>query len=627
MRDALVHRGPDDAGLFVDAGAGVALGSRRLAVIDLSEHGHQPMTSPDGRYVLAYNGEIYNYRALRAELEQAGHRFLGSSDTEVLVHAVQRWGLRAALQRCNGMFALALWDGAQRRLQLARDRFGEKPLYYGWSGGVLLFGSELKALRAHPAFGAEVDRDVVALYLRHNCVPAPYSIYRGVAKLPPASIASIGEDGAPGTPPAIERYWSMAEVAAAGAADRSAASPEEAMDRLDAVLRDAVAARMHADVPIAGFLSGGIDSSLVVALMQAQERAAVKTFTIAFDDTGYDEAPYAKAVAAHLGTDHHELHVTPAETLALIPSLPAIYDEPFADSSQIPTAVLARLTRRHVTVALSGDGGDELFGGYNRYVWAERFWGRVAPVPRPLRAAAAAALAAVPPRLWDRAFAAAGRVLPRAAALRMPATKVAKAASVLPARDLIDTYRTLSSHTTDPAALVPGAAEPATVLTDPGAWPRLEDPVELMMYLDAVTYLPDDILTKVDRATMAASLEARVPFLDPEVAALAWRLPRPLKVHGGTGKWLLRRLLHRYVPAALVERPKAGFGVPLGDWLRGPLRPWAEDLLAEGALRQAGILDPAGVRRMWAEHASGRRDRQFELWDVLMLQAWLAGDA
>jgi asparagine synthase (glutamine-hydrolysing) len=554
-------------------------------------------------------------------------RFRGSSDTEVLVAAVQHWGLHEALVRCNGMFALALWDRREHRLHLARDRFGEKPLYYGWIGATFVFGSELKALRAHPAFEGEIDRDALALYFRHNCVPAPYSIYRNIAKLPPASIVTLGQATAPGTMPPPALYWSLRDVAETGASDRLRSSVDVATDELDAALRRSVGLRMHADVALGAFLSGGIDSSLVVALMQAQHTSKVKTFTIAFDDATYDEAPHARAVADHLGTEHHELLVTARDALEIVPRLPDIYDEPFADSSQIPTAVLARLTRAHVTVALSGDGGDELFGGYNRYAWAERFWRRIEPIPRPVRQVTATMLGVVPPGWWDRAFAGAGRVLPRSVALRMPGTKLAKIARVLPATDLHETYVALASHTEDPCRLVPGAVEPSTLLTEPGHWPTLDDPVERMMYLDTMTYLPDDILTKVDRATMASSLEGRMPFLDPEVATLAWRLPPALKVRAGTGKWLLRRLLHRYVPPALVERPKSGFGVPIGDWLRGPLRPWAEDLLEARRLGHEGLLAPEPVRRMWDEHLSGRRDRQFELWDVLMFQAWLDAQA
>jgi len=622
MTDTLRHRGPDDAGSFLEEGAGLALGSRRLAIIDLSSHGHQPMASTDDRYVVAYNGEIYNFRDLRGELESAGDRFRGSSDTEVLVHALQRWGVHEALARCNGMFALAVWDRQERRLHLGRDRFGEKPLYYGWMGGALLFGSELKALRAHGAFAPELDRDVLALYFRHNCVPAPYSVYRGVTKLAPGAVVTFEQRTTPGTLPDPVAYWSLRTVAEEGDRSRVVAPEEEVLDELDSVLRDAVGIRMHADVALGAFLSGGIDSSLVVAMMQAQHAAKVKTFTIAFDDAAYDEAADARRVADHLGTDHHELSVTASDALEVIPQLPQIYDEPFADSSQIPTAVLARLTRAHVTVALSGDGGDELFGGYNRYAWGERFWRRIEPVPRPLRRWAGAALGAVPPAWLDRAMERAGPRLPRWLDVRMPGTKLHKIARVLPAADLHDTYVALASHDQEPGQLVLGATEPPTVLSEPSRWPQLSEPVERMMYLDAMTYLPDDILTKVDRATMAASLEGRMPFLDHRVAALAWRLPLDLKVRHGTGKWALRHLLHRYVPAELVERPKAGFGIPLGTWLRGPLRAWAEDLLDPRRLERDGVLCPGPVRTMWREHLSGRRDRQYELWDVLMFQAW-----
>jgi len=625
MTAALRHRGPDDAGTYVDPAAGVALGSRRLAVVDLSRHGHQPMVCAQRRHVLAFNGEIYNYRDLRRELEHEGARFGGSSDTEVLLGAICRWGLRDALVRCNGMFAVALWDTTERCLQLARDRFGEKPLYYGWANGALLVGSELKAIRANPAFHADVDADALALYFRHNCIPAPYTIYRGFAKLPPATIVTFDRTATAGTLPPPVPYWSLADVVAEGRLARAQSAPslEACLDDLDAVLRSAVGLRLHADVALGAFLSGGIDSSLVVALMQAQSAHRVRTFTVALAEHGYDESASAREVASHLGTDHTELLVTPRDALDVVPRLPAMYDEPFADSSQIPTALLAALTRRHVTVALSGDGGDELFGGYNRYAYADRFWHRVARVPLPLRRHAGRIASAVPPTWWDRLYARAGPVLPAAWRVRMPSTKVAKAARVLPAADLHDTYRRLTSHMADPATLVPNTHEPPTVLTDLDRWPSVDEPVELMMYLDTVSYLPDDILTKLDRATMAASLEARVPLLDPAVASWAWRLPLELKVHRGSGKWLLRRLLHRYVPAQLVERPKMGFGIPLSDWLRGPLRPWAEELLDAHRLRRDGYLAAGEIRRMWEEHLSGRRDHEALLWNALMFGAWL----
>jgi len=624
MTDTLRHRGPDDAGSFVDAVTGIALGTRRLAIIDLSALGHQPMVSSDGRYVVSFNGEIYNFSDLRAELEGLGHRFRGSSDTEVFVASIQRWGVRDTLPRCNGMFGVAVWDNQERQLHLARDRFGEKPLYYGWAGNTFLFGSELKALRAHPAFRTEVDRDVLALYLRHNCVPAPYSAFKGIAKLPPGTFVTLGLSTPPSVLPEPEAFWSLCDVAEAGVASRWKGTEAEALGELDDTLRDAVGIRMRADVPLGAFLSGGIDSSLVVALMQAHSASKVKTFTIAFEDAGYDEATHARRVASHLGTEHTELLMTAADALETIPRLPALYDEPFADSSQIPTAVLASLTREHVTVAMSGDGGDELFGGYNRYAWGERFWRLVEPVPRPLRGIAGALLGAVPPRVWDGGARRMRQMLPRSFDVRLPGTKIQKVARVLPAADLHETYVLLASHAEQPERLVLGATEPRSLLSRPTLWPASVGPVELMMYLDSMTYLPDDILTKVDRATMAASLEARLPFLDHRVAAFSWRLPPDLKVRGGTGKWLLRRLLYRYVPPELVDRPKAGFGVPLGDWLRGPLRPWAEELLDSRRIERDGYLAADPVRRLWRQHLSGRFDRQYELWDVLMLQAWLA---
>jgi asparagine synthase (glutamine-hydrolysing) len=633
MTDAIAHRGPDDSGIFVDGGAGVGLGSRRLAIVDLSPAGHQPMASDDDRYVLAYNGEIYNFNALREELEHRGQRFRGSSDTEVLVAGVKHLGLREMLQRCNGMFALALWDRVDQRLHLARDRFGEKPLYYGWTDGVFLFGSELKALAAHGSFHPEIDRNVLALYFRHNCVPAPYSIYKGIAQMSAGTIVTLDPGTRPGVMPRPEAYWTLRETVDDGRSARKNATVRladpadqglirEAADELDAVLGEAVRIRMHADVPLGAFLSGGIDSSVVVALMQARHTEKVRTFTIAFEDAGFNEAPDARRVAEHLGTEHVELVVTDKDALETIPKLPHLYDEPFADSSQIPTALLSGLARAHVTVALSGDGGDELFGGYNRYTWAERFWGRIEPVPRPVRRLAGAALDAVPPTWWDRGFERAGPVLPRSLRVRMPGTKIHKIASVLPAADLNETYRLLASHFDDPTGVVLGASEPKTMLTSPERWPDVSG-TELMVYLDTMTYMPDDILTKVDRASMGVSLEDRVPFLDPAVAALAWRMPFELKLRNGTGKWILRQVLYRYVPSEIVDRPKMGFGIPLASWLRRPLRDWAEDLISPERLGREGFLDPVPIRRIWADHLSGRSDREYELWDILMFQAWL----
>jgi asparagine synthase (glutamine-hydrolysing) len=624
MTATLRHRGPDDSGSWVDESAGLAFGHCRLAVVDLSEHGHQPMHSGNGRYVLNYNGEIYNFAEVRSELETAGTRFRGSGDTEVLVAAIERWGLVDALDRCNGMFALALWDRQERTLSLARDRMGEKPLYYGWSGRRLFFASELKALRAHPDFDASVDRDALTLYLRHNCVPAPYSIYQGIRKLPPGTTLTMSEaqTRTPGVLSEPQPYWSLADVVTAGTGHRFEGGVDAATDTLDAMLRDAVGIRTYADVPLGSFLSGGIDSSLIAALMQAQATTKVKTFTVAFDDQTYNEAGDAQRVAAHLGTEHTELLVTHDDALEVVPTLGRLYDEPFSDSSQLPTYLLSRLTREHVTVALSGDGGDELFGGYNRYLWASGTWDRLRRIPQPLRAGLGSALDAVPPRWWDGVYHRVEPALPRRLRVRMPGNKVQKMAGVLGSDDLADLHLRLASHFQHPDRLVVGGTEPPSLFTMEGS-SRPADAVEQMMYLDSVTYLPDDILVKVDRASMAVSLEARVPFLDHRVVEMAWRLPTDMKIRGGTGKWLLRRLLHRYVPAELVERPKMGFGAPIGSWLRGPLRPWAEDLLNESRLRREGYFTPAPVRRLWDEHQSGRRERQYELWDVLMFQVWL----
>ena len=621
MTATLGHRGPDAHGVWLDPESGVGLGARRLAIVDLSAKGHQPMASADGRYVVAFNGEIYNFRDLQRSLK--GYPFRGHSDTEVLLAAVLRWGVEGALRRFNGMFAFALWDRAERTLTLARDPMGEKPLYYGWMGSTLLFGSELKALRAHPRFDGEVDRDALALFLRHKYVPAPWSIYRRVKKLPAGSTLAI-RTGRSGPGIRFERYWDPADVADRAAASPLEASPEEATDELDALLLDAVGLRMHADVPLGAFLSGGVDSSTVVAMMQAQSSQPVRTFTIGFQELDFNEAPFAKDVAAHLGTDHTELYVSPREAMEVIPRLPVLYDEPFADSSQIPTFLISQLARRRVTVALSGDGGDELFGGYNRYLWGGGVVQRMAAAPRFVRRMAAGALGGASPAAWDRMFRALRPVLPPA--LRQPGAgdKMQKLSAVLAAQGPpASLYLDMISHWKDPAGLVLGAAEPATAASDPARWPSAGGLAAQMMFVDAITYLPDDILAKVDRASMGTSLEARVPILDPRVVEFAWRLPLEMKVRGRRGKWLLRRVLHRYVPDALIERPKAGFGVPIGDWLRGPLRGWAEELLAADRLRAEGYLDPEPIRARWTEHLSGRRNWQYPLWDVLMFESWL----
>jgi asparagine synthase (glutamine-hydrolysing) len=618
MTDRLAHRGPDDHGAWIDAAAGIGLGFRRLAILDLSPAGHQPMISASGRFVITFNGEIYNFAELRTTLEGHGVRFRGHSDTEVIVEAVDRWGVAAVLPQLWGMFALALWDRERRVLAIARDRLGKKPLYYGRCGDTWLFGSELKALRAHPSFAAPIDRDALAAYLRFGYVPGPRSIHAGVAKLPAGSWCELA-DGVEAVPRA---YWSAREVARAGFGSPRAVTDEAAADELDALLRDAVARRMVADVPLGAFLSGGLDSSTVVALMQAQSTRPVKTFTIGFAVEGYDEAQAARAVAQHLGTEHTELYVTPEEARAVIPRLPAIYDEPFADSSQIPTLLVAGLARRHVTVALSGDGGDELFAGYTRYTWAEDIWRRVGRLPSPVRGALAAGLRGVSPAAWDMLHDALRRVT-AGPGVTHAGDKIHKLAAIVGAASPDDLYRRLVSQWQNPAALVVRGREVPTLLDDASVEPEFTDFTARMMFLDLVTYLPEDILVKVDRATMAVSLEGRCPLLDHRLVEFAWRLPMSLKRRDGTGKWLLRRVLHRYVPAPLVERPKMGFGIPIDHWLRGPLRDWADALLDARRLRDDGFLLPDPVQRAWREHLSGQRNHQYKLWAVLMFQAWL----
>ena len=624
MTDAIVHRGPDNGGGWVDAEAGIALGHRRLSILDLSFQGDQPMISGSGRYVIAYNGEIYNHRALRAKLESAGAAppWRGRSDTEVMLAAFEHWGVADSLERFNGMFAFALWDRHERLLHLARDRMGEKPIYYGWMGDTFLFGSELKAMRAHPAWHGEIDRGALALYMRHNVVPAPYSIYQGIRKLLPAHLLSFPlSDRRRETPPSCE-YWSARDVVEAGVRQPISCSAEEAVEALDNLLRDAVALRMEADVPLGAFLSGGYDSSTIVALMQAQSARPVKTFSIGFHEAEYNEADHARAVARQLGTEHTEHYVTPAEAMNVIPRLPALYDEPFADSSQIPTFLVSQITRRHVTVALSGDGGDELFGGYNRYSWVHDIWRKTGWLPKRAKAAIARGLTAIPPGAWDKVFSAINPLLHRRMRARLPGDKVHKFAGMVTSSSPEEMYRRLVSHWS-PESVVLEPREPPTVLTDHARWADVGDITQRMMFLDLMSFLPDDILAKVDRASMGVSLEARVPLLDHRVVEFAWRLPLVMKIREGEGKWILRQVLYRYVPKDLIERPKMGFGIPIDAWLRGPLRDWVEDLLDEGRLKRERFFRPEPVRARWREHLSGRRNWSYHLWDVLMFQAWL----
>lgn len=622
MIDKLLHRGPDDFGTWIDAKTGIALGHRRLSIVDLSPSGHQPMHSACGRYVIVFNGEIYNFKILRKELEAFGHKFQGHSDTEVMLSAISRWGLESAVKRFIGMFAFALWDKREHRLHLARDRLGEKPLYYGWMGKTFLFGSELKALRAHPDFREEINRDALALYLRHNYVPGPYSIYKGIYKLPPGTILTLNRADGISTPAPIP-YWSAREVAEQGIARPFTGSVEEAITQLDTLLREAVKMRMEADVPLGAFLSGGVDSSLVVALMQAQSDIPIKTFSIGFHESEYNEANHAKAVAQHLGTDHTELYITPEQAMAVIPRLPTLYDEPFADSSQIPTYLVSELARRYVTVSLSGDGGDELFAGYKRYFLGQSIWNKIGWMPKRMRHAASGMLTTISPQTWTSIFQKMKPVLPEKIKQQNPGDKLHKLSEILDVDDPETMYRRLVSHWKDPSSIVLGACELPTAFTDRSRWADLPDFTQRMMFLDTVTYLPDDILVKVDRASMGVSLEARVPLLDHRVMEFAWRLPMSMKIRNGQSKWLLRQVLYKYVPRELIERSKMGFGVPIDSWLRGPLREWAEVLLDEKRMHEEGFFNPAPIREKWAEHLSGKRNWQYYLWDVLMFQAWL----
>lgn len=618
MAKTLTHRGPDDFGAWTDPAAGVALGFRRLAILDLSATGHQPMHSADGRYVIVFNGEIYNYRDLRTELEKCGHTFRGTSDTEVVLAGCSKWGAEGLIPRLWGMFAIALWDRHERKLVLARDRLGKKPLYYGLFAKVHLFGSELKALHAHPAFRAEIDRDVLALYVRFGYIPEHHAIFHGVSKLRPGFIAIIRQ----GQPVEVKPYWQARRLVEYGVTQPLELSETEAIDELDELLRDAVARRMIADVPLGALLSGGIDSSTVVALMQAQSDRPVKTFSIGFHESAYNEAVAAKAVARHLGTDHTELYVTPADALAVIPRLPELYDEPFADSSQIPTFLVCQLARRNVTVSLSGDGGDEVFSGYTGYQLAEDVWARLRYIPRPARRVAAGTIQSIASPRWDAMYSKIEPVLPARLRRKMVGDQLYKLARVVGVPNANALHHQIVSIWKTPNQLVPDSDEPPSPLLDQALRCSIPNFTERMMYLDLITYLPDDILVKVDRASMGVSLEARCPLLDHRVVEFAWRLPLKYKKRNGQGKWILRQVLNRYVPAPLVERPKMGFGVPIDAWLRGPLREWAENLLDGTRLKQEGFFNSALVRSVWAEHLSGSLNHQHRLWIVLMFQAW-----
>jgi asparagine synthase (glutamine-hydrolysing) len=677
MALVIQHRGPDDAGAWEDASAGIALGFRRLSILDLSSAGHQPMHSASGRFVMTFNGEIYNHKDLRellrsTQLGKPMQPWRGQSDSETLLACFEAWGLKETLQKTVGMFAIALWDTQTRTLHLARDRFGEKPLYYGWATTVndvapaFLFGSELKALRAYPGFANPISREALALYMRFTYVPAPYSIYQNIFKLEPGCMLSINPDFrtninadlpqtsnrtdapqvpsvlcTPLRPPALQgglrmhRWWSLDSVVEAGAQNQIR-SEGEALETLEQRLKDAVRVQSMADVPLGAFLSGGVDSSCIVAMMQAQESSSVKTFTVGFEEAGFDESPHARAVAEHLGTEHNALYVSAKQAQAVIADLPAMYDEPFADSSQIPTHLVCKAARQQVTVALSGDAGDELFGGYNRYFWGPRIWSRLAWLPYPARQALGAAIRAVPTAGWDALSRPVNAMLPASKNFARAGDRAHKLAARLGGvHNLDELYNSLVSEWQDPAEVVKGARgggggetggllrEPASMLSDP--WPAVgaEQHQLRMMYRDSMTYLPDDILCKVDRAAMATSLETRVPFLDHRVAELAWRLPLNMKIRNGQGKWALRQVLYKYVPKELIDRPKAGFAIPVGQWLRGPLNDWAEALLDEKRLELEGYLHPKSIRDKWLQHLTGRYDHTPSLWAVLMFQSWL----
>jgi asparagine synthase (glutamine-hydrolysing) len=618
MAAVLVHRGPDDYGAFHDVETGIGLAFRRLSILDLSAEGHQPMHSASGRYVIIFNGEVYNFEEIRAELNP--HPWRGHSDTEVMLQAFERWGVMPSVQRFVGMFAFALWDRQEGVLYLVRDRLGIKPLYYGRAGNAFIFASELKAIWQHPGFDGMIDRDALALYMRHNYVPSPHCIYKGLHKLQPGCILTLDSETAI---PKVQHYWSAKEVAFSGQRSPLELSDNEAVEALHRLLLRAVKLRMIADVPLGAFLSGGVDSSTIVALMQAQSQRPVKTFTIGFHEEGYNEAKDAKKVAEHLHTDHTELYLNSRDALDVIPLLPTMFDEPFSDSSQIPTFLVSKLARRSVTVCLSGDGGDELFGGYNRYLLTRKIWNSIRRVPLPLRKTIAFLLRATPPDRIDAAFRMFRSLVPKRISPSTPGDKAHKLATLLSLKNSQALYHRALSHWHNPGEIILDSREPSTLRDSIYELSDSFDIEQVMMLADLLAYLPDDILTKVDRASMAVSLEARVPLLDHRVVEFAWGLPHTFKIREGVGKWILRQVLGKYVPRCLIERPKMGFGVPVDCWLRGPLRDWAEDLLSVKMLSSHGFFNPIPIREKWLEHLTGHRNWQYLLWDVLVFQEWL----
>ena len=613
MTFALKHRGPDHGGIWIDPEGTISFGHRRLSIIDLSPAGNQPMHSSCQRYCIVYNGEVYNSAELKEELKSLGKKFKGHSDTEVIIEACSIWGVRETVNRLIGMFAFALWDKEKKILYLIRDRLGIKPLYWGRFGGLFLFSSELKSLRKHPGWRVEINRNSLACYVRHNYIPAPYTIYKGIHKLEPGCILEIGQN----KDPKISQYWKLEDIVAKGLSNRKDFSDDESILLTEKVIESAVTARLISDVPLGAFLSGGIDSSVVVALMQKSSSKPIKSFSIGFHEKDYDEATYARDVAGHLGTEHTEFYVRPEDALEVIPGIPNFYDEPFADSSQIPTYLVSKLTRQHVTVALSGDGGDEVFAGYNRYFFAENLEKRLNYLPHSCKKLLRSLIYICPPTYWDRIFS----LLPGKLRQFQAGDKLYKLADIL-SSDKFATYRKLVSHWENTEQLVVNSHEPETRLSSDPFIGEIHSYLEQMQYLDTITYLPDDILTKVDRASMAVALEARVPLLDHRVVEHAWSLPVSMKLRDGKSKWALRQILYKYVPSELVERPKMGFGVPIDSWLRGPLREWAESLLDKNMLEAQGYLNTQLVREKWEEHQSGKKNWQYHLWDILMFQAW-----
>lgn len=619
------HRGPDSNGVWADEQLGVFLGHARLSILDTSEDGSQPMLSLCGRFVISYNGEVYNFEVLRDELSRLGHRFRSTSDTEVVLAAIVEWGLKRAVQRFVGMFAIAVWDREKQLLSLCRDRIGIKPLYYGMSGGSFVFASEMKPFRRVHGFELEVDSDALTLLFRHSYIPTPYSIYKSVRKLQPGHILQVSTENLHrGELATSEPYWEALSVVETQGGGAFAGSAEEAIEELHDLLKDAVKLRMVSDVPLGAFLSGGIDSSTVIALMQAQSSNPVRTFSIGLHEESFNEAAQAKAVAKHIGTAHTEFYVSSKEAQDVIPQIPNLYDEPFSDSSQIPTFLVSKLAREHLTVALTGDGGDELFAGYNRHDLGQRIWKRFAGFPAPFRSLTAGALRSLSEGQWDRAFEMVAPLLPEKMRIRLPGYRAHKLADVIGIQKPEDMYFALVSHWREPEKLVIGGQEPQTNLhSDSCILSREVDFREKMMYLDLISYLPEDILTKVDRASMGASLEARVPLIDHRVVEFAWSLPLDYKIREGEGKWILRKILEKYVPRDLFERPKMGFGIPVGSWLRNDLRDWAESLLDEQKLKDRGYLEAAPIRQIWEEHLAGKSDWGYLIWDVLMFQGWL----